>query len=54
MTAHSISEPTIAFSTIAFESKRWASATAAGNWSALFTFVVPREEPPRAGFTNTG
>ena len=52
--AHSISEPTIAFSTMALESKLCASAIAAANWASLFTFVVPRDDPPRAGFTNTG
>ena len=43
-----------AFSTIAFGSKRCASAIAAGNSAADFTLVVPRLDPPRAGFTNTG
>ena len=53
-TAHSISAPSIAFSIIAFGSKPCASVMAAASASIDLTFVVPREDPPRAGFTNTG
>ena len=53
-TPHSTSRPTTAASTSTFGSTARAAAIAASRSAQSVTLVMPNDEPPRAGFTNTG
>ena len=53
-TPTSTSSPTSSASTMTLSSDSKASATAAGSSSQLVTLDTPMEDPPFAGFTNTG
>ena len=53
-TPHSTSTPSTNSSTSTFSSWRNASSMPASSSSGVVAFVIPTDEPSRAGFTNTG